>query len=73
MLRQGERNEFKQIAIDAYVDALEECLANETVSANDQDTLAELIERTAKVPNVFTRQRKKAKKLLEDIKEKQGK
>ena len=65
--------EFQQISIDAYVDALEESLSNETVSVNDQDTLADLIERTAKVPDVFTPQRKKAKKLLEDIKEKRGK
>jgi hypothetical protein len=62
--------EFEQISIDAYVEALEECLAKEIISDDQKESIAGIIERTSKIPDVYTDQRNKAKKLLKKIEEK---
>ncbi len=62
--------EFQQIALEAYVSALENCYSQETISEDQQDSLSGVEERTAGIPDVFTSQRNRAKKLLKQIKEK---
>lgn len=62
--------EFQQIALEAYVQALENCYSQETISEDQLESLSEMEERTARIPDVFTSQRNRAKNLLKQIKEK---
>lgn len=62
--------EFQQIALNAYVTALESCYSKETISEDQLESLPEMEKRTASIPDVFTDQRNQAKKLLKQIKNK---
>lgn len=65
--------EFEQISIDAYVNALDSCFKEETLSDDQKESLDDLKERTSKIPDVFTDQRNKAKRLLKKIEDKSKK
>jgi len=65
-----EDGEFEQISIDAFVRALTNCEKSETITDNQAETLADLEKDVKKIPDVFTEQRNKAKKLLKQIADK---
>lgn len=62
--------EFQQIAVEACVKALENCYLQETISEDQLESLSGMAERAARIPDVFTNQRNKAKNFLMQIKNK---
>ena len=65
-----EDGEFEQISIDAFVEALKNCFKDEVISEEQLESLGNMKESLDKIPNVFSNQRRDAKKLLKQITDK---
>ena len=64
------KGKFEQIAIDAFVTALGSSFKSEMLSESQMELSPDLEKRINKIPDIYTDQRNKAKKLLSQIESK---
>ena len=62
--------EFEQIAVNAYVKALESSYEQEILIEGQVEKIEDLVKRTEMIPDVFTQQKREAKKNIKKIDEK---